>query len=51
MKTRALMIAAFGAAAVEAQRRQIRRMIRDAVGDNVSSTYRQGGFATRRTKP
>ncbi len=43
MKTRALMVAAFGMAAVEAQRRQIRRMIRDAVGDNVPSTYKQGG--------
>lgn len=41
MKTRALMVAAFGAAAVEAQRRQIRQMIRDAVGDNVLSTYKQ----------
>ena len=44
MKTRALMVAAFGAAAVEAQRRQIRQMIRDAVGDNVPSTYKQDGF-------
>jgi len=40
IKTRALMVAAFGAA-VEAQRRQIRQMIRDAVGDNVLSTYKQ----------
>jgi len=41
MKMRALMVAAFGAAAVEAQRRQIRQMIRDAVGNNVLSTNKR----------
>lgn len=38
---RALMVDAFGAAAVNAQRRAIRAMIREAVGDNRPAAYRQ----------
>jgi hypothetical protein len=48
MKTRALMVAAFGKAAVEAQLRQIHRTIREAVGENVPSTYKQGGHTATR---
>jgi len=37
IKTCALMVAAFGAAAVSEQRRQVNAMIRDAVGDNMTA--------------
>ncbi len=42
-EVRAKMVEAFGAAAVNAQRRAIRAMIRDAVGDNTPAAYRQRG--------
>jgi len=40
---RALLIDAFGAAEVNAQRRAIQAMIRDAVGENTPAAFRQRG--------